>query len=94
MSDVIVDRELDASASDTSTDGASVTAEYLEAEILPFLFDTSVQSSAREVALDLVLGLSGSETGIHLIGSSEKLLPALVNLSKDVNVEVQQSEFY
>ena len=63
--------------------------DLLERELAPFL-DVSAKEEVKTIAVENILGLTGSDDGITFLGDSEKLLMGIVSLTRDERKDIKE----
>ncbi|XP_053374714.1 protein HGH1 homolog isoform X2 [Mercenaria mercenaria] len=66
--------------------------ELLEKELAPFL-SPNTKEEIKTIAVENVVGLTGSEEGKTFLKGSERLLEGLVSLTEDKRTDIQESVF-
>lgn len=66
--------------------------ELVKKELAPFL-SPDAQEHAKSIAVENVLGFTGTDEGIKLIGDSENLLQGLVSLTDDRRDDIQEGAY-
>jgi hypothetical protein len=66
--------------------------EILEKELAPFL-STSTKEEIKTIAVENVLGLTGSEEGRSFLKDSERLLGGIISLTQDQRTDIQDSAY-
>ena len=70
----------------------SADLEFVKTELAPFL-SPGAQEAAKSIALEHVLGFTGTPEGIKLIGESDILLEGVVSLTEDKRSDIQEQAF-
>lgn len=66
--------------------------EVLKKELAPFL-NPEAQEAAKSIALEHVLGFTGTPDGTKLLGDSDILLEGIVSLTEDKRTDIQEQAF-
>jgi len=71
---------------------AEVDAELVDTEIAPFLLP-SARADVRAIAMQYMLGLTGSEAGRQFIANNTQLLQRLINVTNDDQAAIAKDAF-